>query len=194
MREKTFLSCLLAICLLAVRGISRAGGAHQEGLLAYGVTSVRDMAGWLSWLNALADRGDATSDPVPRYFFGGESFGGSQMASGDANLLIHSQDDARRYARHWHEHGAHFIKVFTSLPWPLHRAVAQEARRLGLPVAGHMSNVERITKSVTLGYAVLEHTMNPRPYDDVLQLLAQVGTRWDPTLRGGYFFLRDEAE
>ncbi|MFQ5668679.1 MAG: amidohydrolase family protein, partial [Candidatus Binatia bacterium] len=55
-----------------------------------------------------------------------------------------------------------------------------------------------ITKSVTLGYAVLEHTNAPnRLYDDMLQMLALAGTRWDPTLadRGGAaLLLRDKPE
>jgi imidazolonepropionase-like amidohydrolase len=80
----------------------------------------------------------------------------------------------------------------------VHRAVAEEARRQGLPVVGHGTKVEEITKSVTLGYAVLEHTTAPnRLYDDVLQMLALAGTRWDPTLadRGGAaLLLRDEPE
>ena len=76
--------------------------------------------------------------------------------------------------------------------------VAEEARRQGLPVVGHGSNgVEEIVKSVTLGYASLEHTLTPtRVGDDVLQLLAATGTRWDPTLstRGHPLLLRDEPE
>ncbi|MFQ5789876.1 MAG: amidohydrolase family protein [Acidobacteriota bacterium] len=46
-----------------------------------------------------------------------------------------------------------------------------------------------------LGYAVLEHPM--RFYDDVLQMLALAGTRWDPTLSaagGTQLLLRDEPE
>ncbi len=72
------------------------------------------------------------------------------------------------------------------------------ARRLGLPVVGHTDFLERITKSVTLGYASLEHVPPAdRLYDDALQMLALGGTRWCPTLgvRGGNaFLLRDEPE
>jgi imidazolonepropionase-like amidohydrolase len=80
----------------------------------------------------------------------------------------------------------------------LARAVAKEARRLGLPVVGHGDHVEGITKGVTLGYAFLEHTNWPnRLYDDVLQMLAVAGTRWVPTLAikgGNPLLLRDEPE
>jgi len=41
--------------------------------LPYGITSVRDMGGSLALHQALTDRGDASSDPVPRYFYPSES-------------------------------------------------------------------------------------------------------------------------
>jgi hypothetical protein len=44
-------------------------------------------------------------------------------------------------------------------------------------------SLEEITKSTTLGFFSLEHTPLPNhEYDDVLQMLASSGTRWDPTL------------
>ncbi len=48
--------------------------ANQKAFLAYGVTSVRDTGGWLPWLNALEDRSEATSEPLPRYFYAGDIF------------------------------------------------------------------------------------------------------------------------
>ncbi len=174
-------------------GVSTA----QEAFLAYGITSVREPGGWLTWLNALADRGETTSDPLPRYFFSGEIFEGSEPASGDVlmSLLIHNEEDARTYVRRWKERGAHFIKVYPTLPWPLQRAVAEEARRQGLPVVGHGMSAEEVTRSVILGYWSLEH--GGFFYDDVLGMLAAVGTRWDPTVGiagGNHVLLRDEPE
>ncbi len=163
---------------------------EHEAFIAYGITSVRDVGGWFLWLNTLADRGEASSDPVPRYFHSGEMFGGWWINNED-------EETVRGYVRRWKEWGAQFIKVVW-LAWPLERAVAEEARRLGLPVVGHGTTVEEIVKGVTLGYLFLEHTNNHnRSYDDLLQLLAAAGTRWDATLgAGGYndLLLRDEPE
>ncbi|MFB3111667.1 MAG: hypothetical protein ACE10G_06530, partial [Gemmatimonadales bacterium] len=50
---------------------TEVSGAYQEALLAYGVTSVRDVGAPLPLLEALADRGDSTGNPVPRYFYAG---------------------------------------------------------------------------------------------------------------------------
>ncbi len=160
---------------------------NQEAFVAYGVTSVRDPGGeWLAWQNALVDRGDVSSDPVPRYFFAGDTFEGEQPFHGDFFQLIYDENDARDYVRRYKELGAQFVKVMPSVPWPLQRAVAEEARRQGLPMMGHGTSVREFTKSVTLGYAVVAHSLDfSRPYDDVLRMLAEAGTSWNPTLEGG---------
>ncbi len=75
--------------------------------------------------------------------------------------------------------------------------MAEEAHRVGLPVIGHGTDIEEITKSVTLGYLTLEHTPSPPPYDDVLKMFAAAGTRWVPTLAiygGNALLLREEPE
>ena len=112
-----------------------------------------------------------------------------------SQLWIYDEDDARTLVRRWKERGAQFIKAYNGLSWPVRRAVSEEARRLGLPVAGHSDNLELTTKSETLGYASLEHLRPERLYDDVLQMLALAGTRWDPTLGvigGNRLLLHDE--
>ncbi len=168
-------------------------GVQPEAFLAFGITSVRDMGAGLMMVTALADRSESTGDSLPRYFFSGDVFNAR---------WIRGQDDARLYAGLWKEWGGQFIKVYTMedfppFPWPSQRAVAEQARSLSFPVVGHGTNVEEITKSVTLGYFVLEHTPSPRPYDDVLKMFAAAGTRWDPTLAnygGNTLLLRDEPE
>jgi imidazolonepropionase-like amidohydrolase len=167
---------------------------NPDAFIAYGITSVRDTGGRLDLLNTLADRGELTADPLPRYFFSGEIFEGTRPIWGDAFLQIAHAEDARAHVRLWKERGAHFLKVYPSLPWPLQRVVAAEARRLGLPVVGHGLSTEEIVKGVTLGYAVLEHGPSALG-DDLLGLLVGTGTRWDPTLgiMGGHeLLMRDE--
>ena len=155
--------------------------ANPDTFLAYGITSVRDTGGGMEMLSALADRGDISGDPVPRYFFSGEIFEGAQPIWGDAFLQVYTAEDARSLVKRYRERGAHFIKVYASLPFELQRAVAEEARRQGMPVAGHGIGLEEIVKSVTQGYVSLEHcpmSLN----DDLRQLLVATGTRCDPTL------------
>lgn len=168
-----------------------------EAFIAYGVTSVRDAGAWLAWMNTLADRGKTGSLPMPRYFFSGEMLRGAVPPRFWLFPLIHNADEARKYVRRLKEGSAHFIKVHPPISWPLQRTVTDEARQQGLPVIGHGTTVKEITKSVTLGYRVLEHGPWGRFYDDVIKMLAATGTRWDPTLGvwgGNALLLRDEPE
>ena len=169
----------------------------QEGHLAYGITSVREVGGVppFAWQNALADRSDTTSAPAPRRFLAGPSLSGFDFHVPPPTAVVR---DVRAHVLLWKEWGAQFIKAYADLSWPLRRVVSEEARRLGLPVAGHNDHLELTTKSVTLGYASLEHIPSrDRLYDDVLQMLALAGTRWTPTLavrEGNDLLLRDEPE
>ena len=152
------------------------GLPYGPAYVAYGVTTVRNVGGFLAFERALADR-EASTGNVPRYFFAGETFRGQGN-----RLFLVTEDEARVFARRWQERGAALIKVYQDLSWSLQRAAAEEARRLGVPVAGHADYPERAVKSVIQGYASLEHTMPPGPYDDFFQLMVQAGTRWVPTL------------
>ena len=169
--------------------------ANQQAFLAYGVTSVRDPGSSLARMNALADRGETTNDAIPRYFFSGDMFQGAQVSG---SVQIRNEKEARAFVRMWNQRGAQFIKVYPSLSWPLQRVVAEEALLQGLPVVGHGTDIREITKSVLLGYAVVEHSnWSGRVYNDVLRMLAATGTRWDPTLAmyaGSVLLLRDEPE
>jgi imidazolonepropionase-like amidohydrolase/Tol biopolymer transport system component len=173
-------------------------GADERTFLAYGVTSVRDPGDSLALLSALQDRGEFTDLPVPRYFHSGEVFEGGHPYWGDSFLQIDNEPDARDYVSRFNQLGATFIKVYPSLSWPLKRAVADEAHRLGLPLVGHGMSTEEIVKSITLGFLSLEHAPTPdRNFDDVLQMLAASRTGWDPTLAvvgGDSLLLRDEPE
>jgi imidazolonepropionase-like amidohydrolase len=169
---------------------------EPDVFLAYGITSVRDTGGSLELLGARAEQGAIGGDPLPRYFFSGEIFEGASPLWGDAFLQIYDKEDVQNHVKVWKEHGAHFIKVYPSLPWSLQRVAAEEARRHSLPIAGHGLSLEEIVKSVVYGFTSLEHGPNTL-YEDVRTMLAQAGTCSDPTLAimGGHtLLLRREPE
>ena len=162
---------------------AHASVANQAAFIAYGVTSVRDTGGSIVGSSEILDRAETSGDPIPRYFFSGEIFEGEHPYWGDGFLQIVTAEDARAYVRRFKAAGASFIKVYPSLPWPLQIAAADEARRVGLPVVGHGMGVNEITRSVTHGFATIEHSLFPlRVHDDVIRMLAASDTRWDPTL------------
>jgi imidazolonepropionase-like amidohydrolase len=169
--------------------VHNRGGYQAPNNLAYGVTSLRDVGTQLMWLNLFDDWADATDAPTPRSFHAGE------MLYGPPEILP-TAEEVRAVVRRDKTGGAGLIKVYATLPWSIHRAVAAEARALGLPVAAHGTTVKEVTKGVTLGYATLEHA-GFRYYDDVLQMLAGAGTRWVPTVSndvGDWLRLKAEPE
>ena len=176
------------------------GSGHfssQAAFLAYGVTSVRDPGGRISWLNAMRDRAESTGDPVPRYVFSGDILEGEHPIWGDHFLQVYDEQGAREVVRRFKDWGAGFIKVYPSLPLPLQRAVADEARRFGLPVVAHGTYLYQMTQGVTLGCLSLEHAGGEQVYEDVIRMLSLSGTRWDPTLAvdgADALLLRDEPE
>lgn len=169
---------------------------EPDVFLAYGITAVRDTGGRLDLLGARDERGRISGNPVPRCFFSGEIFEGASPLWGDAFLQIYDKEDVQNHVRAWKACGAHFIKVYPSLPGSLQRVAAEEARQHGLPIVGHGLSLEEIVKSVVLGFTSLEHGPNSL-YEDVRSMLAQAGTRSDPTLSimGGHTLLmRREPE
>ncbi|MGI9262130.1 MAG: amidohydrolase family protein, partial [Woeseiaceae bacterium] len=79
--------------------------------------------------------------------------------------------------------GAVAIKSYFTLPWALHRAIADEAREVGVPVAGHGLLFRETVMGPVIGRSTMEHQPTPiRLYDDVLQLMVKTGTKWVPTI------------
>jgi imidazolonepropionase-like amidohydrolase len=129
------------------------------------------------------DRERATTEAFPRRFSPGEIFEGPEAEYRDWWNHIATEEDARHHVRLWRELGARFIKVYRSVPWDLQRVIAQEAEIQGLPLMGHGMKAEGVVRAVMLGFRSVEHAPFPQTYhDDILGLLAESGTYWDPTL------------
>ena len=172
-----------------------SGPAGQTAFIAHGVTSVRDPGSSLAVTRALASRGEAAGEPIPRYFSSGIAL---QGAGSGGTAIVDNEPSARRYVSARKQAGAHFIKIYPSLSWPLQHAALRAANSAGLPPAGHGMSVEEIVRGLTRGYSTLEHSRSSgRVYGDVLLALVSSGTRWDPTLvmqMGSVLLLREEPE
>ena len=173
-------------------------GSDGASFLAYGVTSVRDTGGGLAGLSSQTDRSEFTTLAVPRCFFSGEVLEGERPYWGDGFMTVDNEPEACAFVGRSKDLGASLIKIYDSLSWPMRRAIAAETRRVGIPAIGHGMWVEDIVKSTTQGFFSIEHAAAPvANFDDVNQMLALSGTRWDPTLivtGGASLLLRDEPE
>ena len=156
--------------------------SQMELWIAYGVTSVADMGSDTGTLQAWADRRNGFGAPVPRVFHYGSMieatpfiWGGSAYGASEEQLrdIVHQEKNQ----------GVVGVKSYFTLSWPLHRALAVEAFKQGLPVSAHGLFSEEIIRGALIGHAMKAHMLPVNVYnDDLLQLLAATGTYWTPTL------------
>jgi imidazolonepropionase-like amidohydrolase/WD40 repeat protein len=168
---------------------------YQEAYVAFGVTTLRDMGGPAYWSRAVDDRSRATDAPIPRYVYSGDLIYSRRSTYGDATILNYTGDEARAAVRYLHEFGAHFVKAYATTKWPHQLAAVAEARRLGIPVAGHGMQKQDIIRGITQGYSFIEHLpSNHGLYRDIHQLMRAGGVYWSPTLviMGGTIILMIE--
>ena len=150
--------------------------------IAYGVTSVGDMGSDIGTLKVWADRRSAFGAPVPRVFSYGSMIEGMPFIWG-GSIYATSDEQARDIVDLEKKEGVAGAKSYFTLSWPLHRAVAFEAFKQGLPVAAHGLFREEVVRGVLLGHTREEHMLPVNVYyDDLLQLLAATRTYWTPTL------------
>ncbi len=166
------------IHFIPARDVSRT-----SSLIAFGVTSVRDMGSDITVLNAWTDRRHGYGAPVPRIFSCGAMIEATRTFFHGGSFFADTDAEARALVRKEKRDGAVAIKSYFTLPWPLHRAIADEARRHDIPVAAHGMIFREVVMGAVLGRASVEHQLTPiRVYGDVLQLLAKTGTRWCLTI------------
>ena len=138
--------------------------------IANGVTGVRDMSGCMSepdsffgciddrkaWNDALEGR----SGLSPRYVLQ-SSFqinGGSEVPDGYPEFFkARNDEEARRLVTFYREAGADFLKTYSELSPVAYRALADEARRQGLTLAGHRPLRVSLEETLAAGQRTIEH-------------------------------------
>ena len=113
--------------------------------LRYGITSVRDTGGDLARMTALRRRLDASDIPAPRVFLAGPLLDGRLVIydGGDPRrpamgTSVPDAESARRQVRLLKEAGADFIKIYELVEPAVFDALADEARKVRLPIASHV--------------------------------------------------------
>lgn len=172
--------------------------AHPERFfrshLCAGVTSTFDVGGF-PWTWALARRAEA-SNAAPRV-----AAAGPLLSTRDhwlnlpaSRQFIHTSSDSatREGARMIARHGADAVKVWyivsaassdTTEAKARLRVAAEEARRAGIPLIVHATNLWAAKDALRAGAALLVHSVEDVPVDDeFLRLAREAGTIYTPTL------------
>ena len=164
-------------------------------LVANGVTGVRDMGSLLREVDELRGRIEGGSLIGPRIVRAGPILNGQEF--GPVQLAVSDSTEARAAVRTLAKVGVDFIKIHRTLTGEQFRAIVAEAKRVGLPVAGHIPGGITAAAVSDAGVASIEHTesllqegnfgsMSHEQFLDTMtalfQRFARNGTYYDPTL------------
>lgn len=123
-------------------------------LLAYGVTNVRDIGGRLSEIDVWRGEIQAGKIQGPRIFRSGPMLNGRFS---DYQLLVTNASEARGAVRALERAGVDFIKLHRMTPREAYFGIADEAKKLEIPFAGHIPRTVSPEEASDAGQWTIEH-------------------------------------
>ncbi|HJT17988.1 MAG TPA: amidohydrolase family protein [Thermoanaerobaculia bacterium] len=173
-----------------------AGRDYLKLFVANGVTGLRVMEGspeLYRWRDAI-ERGAMFG---PRMVVASAIIDGPKSFFPDGEVVkVSNAEEARRAVRGAKRDGADFIKVYDNLSRESYGAIIDEARRVKLPVEGHVPFAMSVADVSRAGQITIEHMMGIAAAGErVFPLLRKNGTWECPTLimRHNYAYLDDAA-
>lgn len=133
-------------------------------LIANGVTGVREMwtrPGDQAMLAAWQASAASGALVAPRIAAAGTLVDGPGSLWPTSDRVA-TADEARQLVRAIHEAGLEFVKVYDMLSREAYFAIADEARRLGLQLAGHVPTLVRPAEALAAGQRTSEHLLQIR--------------------------------
>lgn len=124
--------------------------------IANGVTGVRDMGGELDVLQAWRKEIAAGILLGPRMIISGPMLDGPQPRF-PSSVAITTPDDGRRAVDDLKRRGVDFIKLQSLIPRDAVFAIADEARKQGIPFVGHVPDSVRAAEASNAGQKSFEH-------------------------------------
>lgn len=152
-------------------------------LLANGVTGCRDMhSSHFPGIVRLRQRVARQEVLGPRLVVSGPLLDGRVSHIGA--LAVTDADEARRAAGLLVQQGVDFLKVYNNLSGEAYFAIVDEARRAGVPFAGHVPRALQAEEASAAGQKCIEHLTGiyPEAPSELLATLAGNGTWVCPTL------------
>jgi len=137
-----------------------ASGSALPVLVANGITGIREMYSGIPIATLASWR---TRPDVPRMVIAGFLDGPLLRTAGplppDA-YAVGNAEEARAAVTSLAAAGADFLKVYNSLPREAYFAIAQESKRLGIPLAGHVPEAVSPAEASEAGQRSQEHLIN----------------------------------
>jgi len=140
--------------------------ASFPAYLSNGVTGLRDMGGNIDLINQWRQQIAKGSLLGPRIVASGSMLDGSPP-DWPLRIIVKNEAEARQAVRSLKSRGVDFIKVHNLLSREAYFAIADEAKKQGLPFAGHVPYEVTATEASNAGQKSIEHlTGLPSTYDD----------------------------
>lgn len=128
---------------------------HYPLFRAYGITGVRDAGTHLG--SALSHRARVKADPLaPRVIWGSPIVDGAPQVN-SFGLSAEDETSGRLLARELHRQGFDFLKVYDRLTPDAYRGLTSEARRLGMPIEGHVPLALSPQDAIAAGQRLIDH-------------------------------------
>jgi len=124
--------------------------------IANGITAVRDMGGELEILQLWRKEISAGRLIGPRIVMSGPMLDGPQPRF-PSSIAIKTPEDGRRAVDDLKRRGADFIKLQSLIPRDAVFAIADQARKQGIPFVGHVPDAVRASEASNAGQKSFEH-------------------------------------
>jgi imidazolonepropionase-like amidohydrolase len=128
-------------------------------LLANGITGVREMFSSFAWVDSSKARIARGEIPGPRMVASGHILDGTPPIW-PGSVAVSDAATARRAVDSLKAGGADFIKVYSRLTPAEFFAISEEAKRIGIPFAGHVPTLVPAASASGAGQRSLEHLTN----------------------------------
>lgn len=125
-------------------------------LLANGITTVRDMGGYLDSLVPLRQEIRDGKRDAPQIFFAGPYLDGSPP-SFQPSLVVSTTEDADKDVHELIQRGVDFIKVQSVLTRDAYLSIAAACKREHIPFAGHVPDRVTAAEASDAGQRSIEH-------------------------------------
>jgi imidazolonepropionase-like amidohydrolase len=152
-----------------------------------GVTAIREMAGDLDLMKDFRSRIGKKELLGPRMWFGGPLVDGPQPMWPES-IAVDSPEKGRKVVRDLKSKGANFIKAYSLLQRDDFFAICDEAKKLGIPVCGHVPARVTNEEACEAGLNSIEHLLQlDRELADPEQVKAMRAASTLPTDRFARF-------
>jgi hypothetical protein len=131
-------------------------GVFGISQLAQGLTTARDLASDIDVAVSLRDRERAGRLAAPRYLLAGFLEGPLAWA-GPSEALASTEAQARAWVARYDSLGYRQVKVYNLVHPDLIPTIADEARRRGMRLSGHIPRGMSVEAAVALGYDEIQH-------------------------------------